>query len=130
MRNHTIEGWIDDHGQPIMQLQLLGLEDPVVALIDTGFNGELIIYEEHAHQAHLRIKPKASDITLADGSRAEFLISEGVIEWFGESRQTTIFVIPGPAPQKGRWQIGTQLLRDCRLEINFRERNVRLSREV
>ena len=130
MSDQTMEGWIDERGQPVISVRLSGLEDSIVALIDTGFNGELIIYEEHASQAHLQIRSKSSEVRLADGSEAEFLNSDGAIEWFSEQYRVAIFIIPGPAPRHGRWQIGTQLLRDCRLEIDFRERSVRLSRQV
>lgn len=40
MSNQVAESWIDDYGQPVVSVQLVGLEDPVVALINTGFNGE------------------------------------------------------------------------------------------
>ncbi|MEK7659411.1 MAG: hypothetical protein AAB338_02025 [Patescibacteria group bacterium] len=130
MLSQLMEGWIDEHGHPVMPVQLIGLEDPIVALIDTGFNRELIVYEEHSQQAQLVIESESVSVLLADGSQEEFLRTEGVIEWFGEPRRVDILVIPGQAPRKGRWQIGTQLLRDCRLEIDFRERSVKLSRHV
>ena len=130
MSDQTMEGRIDDYGQPVISLQLSGLEDPVVALIDTGFNLEFIIYEEHARQAQLVIESDIQIVALADGSQKELMRSEGIIEWFREQRRVAILIIPGPAPRHGRWQIGTQLLRDCRLEIDFREKSVRLSRQV
>ena len=130
MSNQMTEGRIDNQGQPVISVRLIGIEDPYTALIDTGFNGDLIIYEEHAREAELTIERGARPVTLADGSRVELVRADGVIEWFGEQCRVIVFLIPGPAPRHGRWQIGTQLLRDCRLEIDFRERSVRLSRHT
>ncbi|MEK7659531.1 MAG: hypothetical protein AAB338_02690 [Patescibacteria group bacterium] len=127
MSNRTMEGWIDERGQPVIPVQLERLEDSVVALIDTGFNREFIIFEEHARQAQLMIESDTQIVALADGSQKRFLKSGGTIEWLGEQRRVNIFIIPGSMPRHGRWQVGTQLLRDCRLEIDFRERSVRLS---
>lgn len=127
--SRTMDGWIDGRGQPVMSVRLAGLEDPYVALIDTGFNRELIIFEEHAVQACLSIRHSRVPILLADGFRSEFLVSKGVVEWFGVEKIVELFIIPGPAPRVGRWQIGTQLLQDCRLEIDFLTRSVRLFRD-
>jgi hypothetical protein len=49
--HEVIEGSVDDLKRPLIRLELPGFSDPLVAFIDTGFNGSMIVDEAQAGKA-------------------------------------------------------------------------------
>ena len=82
-----MDGRLDEHGQPVIPVRLFGTTDPLTLLIDTGFDGEMLLYEDQLSRAG--IPPTYQDMTrvrLADGSEATFFIATANVEWHGEPR--------------------------------------------
>ena len=58
---------------------------PIEATVDTGFTGYLTLSKETVE--FLDLEPVSDQVmTLADGSKALFLVYRAVVEWFGTHR--------------------------------------------
>ena len=115
-----MDGHLDEHGQPVIPVRLLTASAPLTLLIDTGFDGEVLMYEDQLSRAG--VPPTYQDMTrvrLADGSEATFFIASATVDWQGEPRTVSIDVIPRPAPASAKGLLGCGLLRDSRLSIDF-----------
>ena len=115
-----MDGRLDGNGQPVIPVRFLGATVPITLLIDTGFDGELLLYAEQL--SRIGIPATYQDMTrvrLADGSEATFFIASATVDWQGEPRTVSIDVIPRPAPPSARGLLGCGLLRDSRLSIDF-----------
>jgi predicted aspartyl protease len=131
-------GSVDDVGQPMVRIKVLNYSDSVIAFIDTGFNGALLIDETQAQRMGLSIAPPrvTEQVRLASQRNERFLVARGDFLWFGERRKVTALVMAEPAQARSARRlrtveeeilIGTELLKDCRLEIDFPKRTVRIT---
>ena len=115
-----MDGRLDGNGQPVIPVRFLGATVPITLLIDTGFDGELLLYAEQL--SRIGVPATYQDMTrvrLADGSEVTFFIANATVEWQGEPRTVSIDVIPRPAPASAKGLLGCGLLRDSRLSIDF-----------
>ncbi len=124
-----MEGHLDEHGQPVIEIRLAGSTDPFTFLIDTGFDGEMLLYEHQLSRAGIPlIYQDMTRARLADGSEATFFVMTASVEWHGEAREVSIDVIPRAAPPLAWGLIGCGLLRDSRLAIDFPAATVQILR--
>lgn len=137
-----MEGFLDKFLFPCVRLQFVGCSDPLEVHIDTGFNRELLIPEsqEYILTAGLRwegdyVDGKEEEMIYADGTREQADYAYATIKWFGKDRIVTAYIARQTADEKreskkgrgvkrGIILLGTELLADCTLEINFSERKV------
>jgi hypothetical protein len=47
-QHEILEGSVDDLNRPLVRIEATGFADPLVAFIDTGFNGAILIDETQA----------------------------------------------------------------------------------
>lgn len=134
MPDEALEGWIDDIDQPFVRLRLGRLEDPSPVVIDTGFNGQLLMSRILAIEAGFEISDSKQSVTLGDEQEQSLRRAHGTVDWFGIHRSVVAFVYEPSQSEKRRpsrpAKIGTQLLNDARLEIDFVARAVRISRSA
>jgi hypothetical protein len=130
----AIEGYVDRLGRPVIWAKLPGLSDDCLCHIDTGCNVGLVISASVARDAGIAYEPDRIDsVALANRRVADFYKTRIAIEFLGQLRRVSI-VIPtsgaeSPAPPDApAVLIGTELLADCRLEIDFRRRAVLVHR--
>ena len=124
-----MDGRLDEHGQPVIEIRLGRSTDPFTFLIDTGFDGEMLLYEDQLSQAGIRlIYQDMTRARLADGSEATFFVAAATVQWHGEVREISIDVIPRAAPPLAWGLIGCGLLRDSRLAIDFPAATVQILR--
>lgn len=137
-----MEGFLDEFLFPCVRLQFVGYPDPLEVHIDTGFNRELLIPEsqEYILTVGLRwegdyVGGKEEEMTYADGTKKRADYAYATIKWFGKDRVVTAYIARRTDAErredkKGRGRkrdiilLGTELLADCTLEINFSERKV------
>jgi hypothetical protein len=55
-QHESIQGSIDDLNGPLVRLELPDFPDPLVAFIDTGFNGAMIVDEAQAAKLGFRFQ--------------------------------------------------------------------------
>lgn len=110
---------------PTIEVEVTGPRGtvPVHALIDTGFDGDLCLPTSIALRLGLSLLNQAS-VELADGSTKLRLVFEGIVELLGESRPVSIFLTDSDEPL-----VGTRLLSDCHLSIDFPTERVRVTRK-
>ena len=116
-----------------MRIELAGFSDPLVAFIDTGFNGAVLMDEPQAIKLGFQVLKHRAQVRLASQREENFLLSRGKFAWLGESKFITAYVlIETQDERRARTArkteeeilIGTELLSECRLEIDFPARKV------
>ena len=124
-----MDGRLDHRGQPILDLRLVGAEIPLAVLIDTGFDGELLVYRSQLEAAGLHpISQDLERVQLADGTVVTTLVVTIQVQWHDELRPSIVNVIGYDASEGARAILGCQLLRDSTLDINFPAGTVRITR--
>ena len=132
-----LEGSIDDLKRPLVRVQTPGYPDPLVAFIDTGFNGAIIIDAAQAAHLNFRVMPQEAEVLLASQRRETFLLARGLFPWFGEEVLVTAYVLmETEAARRARIArkteeeilVGTELLTGCRVELDFPARNVLITK--
>ena len=115
-----IEGSVSTDGVPEIVLEIAGRS--WVAVIDTGFNGHVELPEELRSAFQPRYIGRGESV-LAGGRMIEEDVYEIEFPFGGRTfRAQTTFVDQSPI------LIGTRLLSDYRLEVDFPRRSVRLRR--
>lgn len=122
-----------------MRVEAAGFPDPLVAFIDTGFNGAIIVDEAQAARLGFDIAGKwYARVKLASSRDESFQLCRGTFPWFDEQVPITAFVLQETQEQRSARTarkteeeilIGTELLSDCRLEIDFPGREVLITRK-
>jgi predicted aspartyl protease len=113
-------GEVDDRGTPIVRLDIGGQK--VEAIIDTGFDGAVLL---PSTLAHLFTADYWGDVevTLAGGQTSKDKMFTTSFPFDGELRSVHACFGAGP-----ELLIGTELLSEYRLEISFVERTVLLEK--
>src|SRR5215831_9709147 len=115
-----MRGTVTDDGIPII---MLSIADQVwQGIIDTGFNGELELPEDLRAAVHARWIGRMTSL-LASGQQSEEDLYLVDFSFDDQIIQAEATFVPG-----GEILIGTQLLRQYRLEIHFPARTVLLER--
>lgn len=140
MQAYDLEGSIDDRRRPLVRIETPGFTDPLVAFVDTGFNGALLIDERQAARLRFSVaRDSIKPVQLASQRNEDFRLGQGSFIWLGERRTIVAYVlIETPDERRARTArkteeeilIGTELLWDCRLEIDFPARKVLISKVV
>ena len=129
VRPEVISGSIDTLLRPVVHIELLGLSEPMETLVDTGFTGDLIIYESDARSAQLSFSPTVRQrVIVAGDQEALFVVTRGSVRWCGVEREIDIFVIPGlRLADRGLYStLGTKFLSECLLTVNFAKHRVEI----
>ena len=115
-----IQGSVSDDGTPTIMLTIAGQDWP--AIIDTGFNGDLELPERLRKTLQPRYAGRVVS-TLAGGQTIEENIYLVVFPFDGRTLLTEATFVTG-----SKILIGTHVLRDYRLQIDFVNESVLLER--
>jgi clan AA aspartic protease len=119
-----IKGYFDNENHPRLKLEVSGSDAKIKipALIDTGFDGSLSLPISIAIQLGLKLV-NTTIVGYADGSSKQELIFQGKVK-IGKDKEkhTPIFVA-----STDEALVGTQLLKDYILEINFARQKITLA---
>jgi clan AA aspartic protease len=110
---------------PIVSLTLLSEKDEEInipTMVDTGYNGELILPESKIHKLNLEYVGTI-DGELANGELIEMKLFKGRLQWIGGIVEVAIGSTESESPL-----LGTLLLTDCELHVNFRNGAVEISK--
>ena len=115
-----IAGYISNKGEPVINIMVKGLRTrtEIEVIIDTGFNGYLCLPTEIAVQLGLELCA-VEKYELADGTIKRANVFMGSIIWFNEEEKSNIILT-----DSGQALIGTSLLQDKRLKIDFMNNKV------
>ena len=127
-----MRGSVDGLRRPLLRLTINGRGDDILATVDTGFNGELLMPEIDARELGIVPLGVEGRITLGDGS--EILVKQAIaiLVWLGLERDVRIHLTASVRPPQDRSRpaddpialIGTSLITPNILEINFGARTV------
>jgi clan AA aspartic protease len=110
---------------PIVPLTLFSGKNErstIQTIVDTGYNGELILPENNIQELDLEFVGTI-DGELANGEIVEMKLFKGRLQWFGSIEEVAIGSTESESPL-----LGTQLLADCELHVNFKEGVVEISK--
>jgi clan AA aspartic protease len=114
-----MDGYVDRSTlTPFVRLKLISVTDEEIemnAIIDTGYNGEVILSENKIQEMGLEFLGTI-DTELADGRVVELDLFKGRIKWFGRIREIAV-----GASRSEDTLLGTLLLADCEVDINFKD---------
>jgi clan AA aspartic protease len=123
-----MDGYVDRSTlTPLVRLKLISARDEEIelsAIIDTGYNGEVILSENKIEEMGLEFLGTI-DTELADGSIVELDLFRGRIKWFGRIQEVAV-----GASRSEDTLLGNLLLSDCQLDINFKEGWVKIEELV
>ena len=121
-----IDGYVDFSTlSPIVRITLISSnsrEIELPAIVDTGCNGEVILSEHRVEEMGLEFLGTI-DSELANGQVVEIGLFRGRIKWFDTIQEVAI-----GASQSDDTLLGTLLLANCKLNLDFREGWVRVER--
>ena len=114
-----MDGYVDRSTlTPFVRLKLISAMDEEIelsAIIDIGYNGEVILSENKIQEMGLEFLGTI-DTELADGRIVELDLFKGRIRWFGRIKEVAV-----GASRSEDTLLGTLLLADCELDINFKD---------
>ena len=116
-----IEGWFKD-GNPMIGIKLHGSEKPINVLVDSGFNGELMLTKENIKKLALTNIGDDEFIT-ASGDVIQTTVYMSLIKWFGTTRKIAVLSTSGNTNL-----IGMELLHFYKLEIARSQNQLVISR--
>jgi len=117
-----MNGEVDNSGRALIALRLRPSVDaeatPLAAWVDTAFTGELVIPRGMIEKLGLQ-QSAAVMAGLADGTQVVLDTYSCIVEWFGQDRRVEVVANEGQFPL-----LGVGLLRDRRLQIDYRSRTL------
>jgi predicted aspartyl protease len=118
-----------------VRVKLVGAEDDFLALVDIGFNGNLLMTRTTTMQLGFTLREELDIVEFADGRSERVNLGNGVVEWLGGVRRVEIFASPDSARQRMRRDgepvalLGTGLLAPHILLIDFGAGTVEVERQ-
>ncbi len=92
-----LQGHVDALGRPIVVLISIATGDPFIALVNTGFNGSLMISGNDVPTLGVRIIQDFETLRMADGRSVQVRSGRLVVEWLGQRREVAVFVSDEPS---------------------------------
>ena len=131
----TLVGGIDDRLRPYMRVEYPGADDGFIALLDTGFNGELFLEEPAAFQLGVQLRGTSELVHLASGPVQEVRRGVVTIRWLGVVRRAEVLVavVGSVKPRRADDPIalvGTALLNPHLVLLDFANRTIEIESEA
>jgi clan AA aspartic protease len=119
-----VNGIVDQSMRALLDVSVAASKDGqrrvLTAWIDTAFNGGLAMPKQHVTRLGLQ-QASTTQAILADGHSIDVETFTCHLEWFGDVYRTQVICTDGEFPL-----LGTLLLADRRLTIDYRTRTVLL----
>jgi predicted aspartyl protease len=94
LQPYDLEGSVDDLKRPLVRIETPGFTDPLIAFVDTGFNGALLIDERQAARLGFSVvRNSIAPLRLASQRNENFLRGRGSFIWLGERRTIVAYVM-------------------------------------
>lgn len=113
-----IEGTFNDELFPQIEIDIEGAKDKIEVIVDTGFNGELMLPEEVIKELDL-LWIMSEYYRVASGEIKVTEVYKGNLSWFSDKRAVEVM-----ATQSDQGLLGMQLLTSCRLEMDVPAKTV------
>lgn len=113
-------GLVNENLEAVLSIKLVN-GSLIDCVLDTGFNGFLLLPRRFIEENSLEIVGTES-IMMVEYHTAEVAIASGTIVWMGTKRAVLILV-----SENDESLIGTQMLIDSKLEIDYKNISVRIA---
>jgi predicted aspartyl protease len=125
-------GHVDDRERPLMRVSLPDHDESFLALIDTGFNGWLLMEAVDAVSLGFVLTDLTIAVEFAGRGRSLLGIAHGHIMWFGQRQRIEVLVSSAhaertPSSDQPVALLGTRLLNPHLLKIDFETRLVSIT---
>lgn len=106
-----------------------GQEDDFLVIVDTGFNGQLLIHDVHAARLNCESMRVDVRVEFADSESRILELGRGSIVWFGRQREVDVWITTALGERttiadQPIGLLGTGLLSLHRLNVDFATRRV------
>ncbi len=122
-------GSVDELGRPVIRIEVPE-KDGLLVVVDTGFNRTLMLQHDEAISMGFTFTGLSEYVELGTSSVSEVQRATGRIHWLGKILNIDAFVSTEPPathrPDTARALLGTELLQDCLLLVDFAERVVEI----
>lgn len=126
-----VVGAVDDRGRPTIRLR--GTSDDFLVIVDTGFNGNLLLTRSAAQMLGVDPQRDETEVELGDGTRAQLYEADARLNWLGESRRVRVLVSNTWIPTRADDPVGllgTALLDPHLLLVDFASRSVEIETQA
>jgi predicted aspartyl protease len=124
-------GHVDARNRPLLTFSVPGREDGVLGLVDTGFNGYLLVDAAIAQQLGFTVTDVTDTVEFAGHVHRRLSVAAGRIHWFDQVIDIDVLVSAEEPPRMAAAEpaalIGTTLLNPHSLTVDFATRRVVLS---
>lgn len=117
-----LTGSIDDQGRPLVRLRLSRGQEDLLAIIDTGFNGQLMMSLSVARLLGMTLENVLVPIELGTGTIERVYVGQLDAHWLDREHRLQVLVSknwPAPKPDAPAALIGKRMLRPHLLKIDF-----------
>lgn len=119
----TLVGSVDHRRRPLVRIERPDGFESFLALLDTGFNGEVFVAIADVERLGFRLRSGFSTFEDASGQIKTVQRGAGEIMWLGERRRVEVFIATEPPPARQADDpvalVGTGLLTANMLLIDF-----------
>ena len=88
----TVLGGIDERQRPVVRLLLADRDESFLALVDTGFNGELYVTDSVALRLGFERTSNDTPVRLAGDKIVTVVRSAGRIKWLGRELRVQVLI--------------------------------------
>lgn len=113
-----IKGIINDKLAPIIRIDIEGSKEQIETILDTGFNGELMLPKKTIEKLNLEWCGK-EDYWVASGETITTDVYKGHLNWFGKTGTVEVM-----STSADLGLLGMQLLSSCMISINVPEKEL------
>ena len=85
-----LNGSVDQLGRPLIRVRPSGAQDDILALVDTGFHGELMMGVSTARELKIELSDDLHGIELGNGTMAHVLVGVISLSWMGAQRTARV----------------------------------------
>jgi len=123
-------GSVDARLRPLLRIEQVQGQQGILAVVNTGFNGELMLSRNVAAEFGMTEREGYSTVTLAGGQTHIVRRGYGTISWFARPRRIEVLIHVEDLPARLRDQdepvglVGTGLLYPHMLAIDFAARTL------
>jgi predicted aspartyl protease len=124
-----LSGSVDHRLRPLVRLRFVGCEDDVLATVDTGFNGQLMMILGDARRLGVSMHKDAEEVELGHGEKISVQLGTARIAWLERERAVAVLVSQRSEPTRDGEPvvlIGTRLLTPHLLLVDFEARTVEI----
>lgn len=125
-RPPRVIGYVDGHRRCLTSIRVVGNDDPLLVMVDTGFTGCLAVSPLQAEQLKVIPSGTGEEVGIADG---KVTASTGTlfIEWFGSRVETEVHIFQEQRSRRFSDPIpllGARLLLDHKLLVDYPKRTL------